>query len=96
MTRTMVPPSDILILFFHPLYHKSRVHRRLSEAVKAMDGVTFRNMYDLYPDFHIDIATEQELLQKLGDSMGKSNKKHSPNEHSWLDGVKKFFEDMKS
>ena len=39
---------------------------------------------------------QQELLQKLGDSMGKSNKKHSPNEHSWLDGVKKFFEDMKS
>ncbi len=39
---------------------------------------------------------QQELLQQLGDSMGKSNKKHSPNEHSWLDGVKKFFEDMKS
>ena len=58
----MVPPSDILILFFHPLYHKSRVHRRLSEAVKAMDGITFRNMYDLYPDFHIDVKQEQELL----------------------------------
>jgi glutathione-regulated potassium-efflux system ancillary protein KefG len=29
-----------------------------------MDGVLLRHMYDLYPDFHIDIATEQELLQK--------------------------------
>ncbi len=39
---------------------------------------------------------QQELLQKLGDTMEKSTKKHSPNEHSWIDGVKKFFEDMKS
>lgn len=39
---------------------------------------------------------QQELFEKLGESMGKSNSKHSPNEHSWLDGVKKFFEDMKS
>jgi molecular chaperone DnaJ len=39
---------------------------------------------------------QQELLEKLGASMGKSVKKHSPNEKSWLDGVKKFFEDMKS
>jgi molecular chaperone DnaJ len=39
---------------------------------------------------------QQSLLEQLGASMGQSNQKHSPNEHSWLDGVKKFFEDMKS
>jgi len=39
---------------------------------------------------------QKELLEKFGESMGKSAKKHSPNENSWLDGVKKFFEDMKS
>ncbi len=38
---------------------------------------------------------QKELLDKLGASMGKSAKKHSPNENSWLDSVKKFFEDMK-
>jgi len=27
--------------------------------------------------------------------MGKAAKKHSPNEKSWMDGMKKFFEDMK-
>ncbi|MGW8314632.1 MAG: NAD(P)H-dependent oxidoreductase [Bacteroidales bacterium] len=58
----MVPRSDILILFFHPLYHKSRVQRRLTDAVKDMEGVTFRNMYDLYPDFHLDVKREQDLL----------------------------------
>jgi len=27
-----------------------------------MEGVTIRHMYDLYPDFHIDVKTEQFLL----------------------------------
>lgn len=39
---------------------------------------------------------QQELLEKFAESMGKSTNSHSPNETSWLDGVKKFFEDMKS
>ena len=39
---------------------------------------------------------QRELLEKLGESMGKAAKKHSPHENSWLDNVKKFFEDMKS
>lgn len=39
---------------------------------------------------------QKELLEKLGQSMGESTQSHSPNENSWLDGVKKFFEDMKS
>ena len=41
-------------------------------------------------------SEQRELLQKLGESMGKAAKKHSPNEKSWIDGMKKFFEDMKS
>jgi glutathione-regulated potassium-efflux system ancillary protein KefG len=31
-------------------------------AVKGMKGVTFRNMYDLYPDFNLDIQEEQAVL----------------------------------
>jgi molecular chaperone DnaJ len=41
-------------------------------------------------------ARQKELLEEFGESMGKSVKKHSPNEDSWIDNVKKFFEDMKS
>ncbi|MEM7564612.1 MAG: molecular chaperone DnaJ [Pseudomonadota bacterium] len=45
----------------------------------------------------VNLNSEQkELLEQFGASMGKSGKKHSPNEKSWLDGMKKFFEDMKS
>ena len=45
----------------------------------------------------VKLNTEQkELLEQFGNSMGKAGKKHSPNEKSWVDGMKKFFEDMKS
>ncbi len=39
---------------------------------------------------------QKELLERFGQSMGKAAKKHSPNENSWIDNMKKFFEDMKS
>jgi glutathione-regulated potassium-efflux system ancillary protein KefG len=58
----MVPSRRILVLFFHPLFHKSRVHKRLIHAAEGVEGVTVRNMYDLYPDFHIDVKAEQQLL----------------------------------
>jgi molecular chaperone DnaJ len=41
-------------------------------------------------------SAQKELLQKFGESMGKGASKHSPNENSWIDSVKQFFEDMKS
>lgn len=39
-------------------------------------------------------SKQKELLREFEESMG-SNSKHSPRHHSWLDGVKKFFEEMK-
>ncbi len=39
---------------------------------------------------------QKELLQQFEDSMREDNVKHSPRESSWFDGVRKFFEDMKS
>ncbi|MDH3635859.1 MAG: molecular chaperone DnaJ [Gammaproteobacteria bacterium] len=41
-------------------------------------------------------AEQKELLQQFAESMGKAGKKHNPNENSWIDNMKKFFEDMKS
>jgi glutathione-regulated potassium-efflux system ancillary protein KefG len=54
--------NRILVLFAHPAFHRSRVNRVLVEAVKAMEGITFHDLYDAYPDFGIDVASEQELL----------------------------------
>ncbi|RMG55617.1 MAG: molecular chaperone DnaJ [Gammaproteobacteria bacterium] len=41
----------------------------------------------------VNLTREQkELLEKLDQSMRAGGKKHSPQQHGWLDGVKKFFE----
>ncbi len=38
---------------------------------------------------------QKELLQSFRDSLSGGGTRHSPRAHSWLDGVKKFFEEMK-
>ena len=52
----------VLVLFAHPALEKSRVNRRLIEAVRDLPGVTFHDLYEAYPDFHIRVSREQELL----------------------------------
>lgn len=57
-----VEPSRILILFAHPAYHRSRANRRLVDAARSLSGVTFHDLYELYPDFNVDVRREQEAL----------------------------------
>jgi glutathione-regulated potassium-efflux system ancillary protein KefG len=52
----------ILILFAHPALQKSRVNRALIQSVRGLDGVTFHDLYELYPDFDVDVQVEQRLL----------------------------------
>jgi glutathione-regulated potassium-efflux system ancillary protein KefG len=54
--------NRILILFAHPALQKSRVNRILIQAVQGLDGVTFQDLYQVYPDFHINVKHEQNLL----------------------------------
>jgi glutathione-regulated potassium-efflux system ancillary protein KefG len=54
--------KKISVLVFHPLLHNSRVNRKLLHALEGMEGVNIRNMYDIYPDFFIDVKREQALL----------------------------------
>ena len=60
----MVPKNKIVILVFHPVLHKSRVNRVLLRAVDGLKGINIRYMYDLYPDYQIDIKAEQKVLQQ--------------------------------
>ena len=55
-------PSRVLILFAHPAYEKSRVHRQLTAAVRTLPNVTFHDLYEAYPDQDIDVPREQALL----------------------------------
>lgn len=54
--------KNILILFAHPRFEQSRVHQTLIKSLPISPNITFRDLYELYPDFNIDIQTEQELL----------------------------------
>ena len=60
----MVPKKKIVIQVFHPVLHKSRVNRVLLKAVEGLEGISVRYLYDLYPDYQIDVKTEQEVLQE--------------------------------
>ncbi len=55
---------------------------------------------DLICRIHIETPVnldnrQKELLRKFGESLESGGKRHNPREHSWLDGVKRFFEKMK-
>lgn len=53
----------LLVLFAHPALEKSRVHRRMLHHLRAVDGVTINDLYEEYPDFDVDVAREQALLE---------------------------------
>ncbi|PUZ24739.1 NAD(P)H oxidoreductase [Chitinophaga parva] len=55
--------KKILILFAHPVYERSRAQKALAAAAQQVQGVTFRDLYERYPDFDVDVPKEQQLLQ---------------------------------
>ncbi len=43
----------------------------------------------------VQLTKEQKaLIEKLGESLSSGGKHHSPQEHSWIDGVKSFFDKL--
>ena len=55
--------KKILILFAHPRFEGSITNKALVQKVRHLEGVTFHDLYEHYPDFHIDISFEKELLK---------------------------------
>ena len=55
------------VLLFHPHLDASRVNARLAQAARSAGTperpLEVRNMYGLYPDFRIDVAAEQAVLE---------------------------------
>lgn len=58
----MTTDSRILVLYAHPASHRSRVNRLMAGVARELPNVTVRDLYEIYPDFHIDAAQEQALL----------------------------------
>ncbi|QOY92660.1 NAD(P)H-dependent oxidoreductase [Massilia sp. UMI-21] len=58
--------SDLraLVVFADPSLHRSRISRRVAEACASLPGVRVRDLYQLYPDFYIDVRAERALLEE--------------------------------
>ncbi len=52
----------ILIIYAHPYPQHSHANKRMLEQAGTLEGVEIRSLYQLYPDFNIDVAAEQAAL----------------------------------
>ncbi len=58
-----MPNPRILVLYAHPAPQRSRINRKLADAARKLDGVLVHDLYETYPDFYIDVAREQALVE---------------------------------
>lgn len=52
----------IALIVAHPYLDHSRANRTLLAAVEDLPDVTVRRIYDLYPEFSIDVEAEQRVI----------------------------------
>src|SRR5437867_408529 len=52
----------ILVIYAHPYPSHSRACRALVESIRTLPGLNLRSLYDLYPDYDIDVSSEQNAL----------------------------------
>jgi glutathione-regulated potassium-efflux system ancillary protein KefF len=54
----------VLVVYAHAAPHRSRINRRLAQAARDVAGVHVQDLYETYPDFYIDAAREQRLVEQ--------------------------------
>ncbi|HUO22090.1 MAG TPA: NAD(P)H-dependent oxidoreductase [Caulobacteraceae bacterium] len=55
-------PARLLLVMAHPAMERSRANRAMTQAMQDAPGVTFVDLYEIYPDFVIDVRAEQKRL----------------------------------
>ena len=60
-----MPSPTVALIFAHPYAERSLANRELLSAVEDLSFVDRRPLYDLYPDFDIDIEAEQRRLASV-------------------------------
>ncbi|MDB5797976.1 MAG: dehydrogenase [Paucimonas sp.] len=53
---------SVLVIYAHPHPHRSRANQQLAKAAASLPGVEVLDLYETYPDFHIDVAAEQQRV----------------------------------
>jgi len=54
----------ILIIYAHPYPEKSNVNKLMLSHAANNSDVIIRSLYDLYPDFNIDVEAEQKAVEQ--------------------------------
>lgn len=54
----------ILIIYAHPYPDQSRVNQQMLQRASSHPDVVIRSLYDLYPDFDIDVEAEQRAIEQ--------------------------------
>lgn len=62
ITIATMPTPTVALIYAHPYAERSLANRELLTAVDGLPFVDRRYLYDLYPDFDIDIEAEQQRL----------------------------------
>lgn len=80
-----------------PETQTGKMFRMRGKGIKSVRGSVIGDLFcRVQVETPVNLTAKQrDLLRELDNSMTEAGSKHSPKTHSWLDGVKKFFEDMK-
>jgi molecular chaperone DnaJ len=92
-----VPTLDgKVILKVPPGTQTGRLFRMRGKGVKPVRGGPVGDlMCRVLVETPVKLTPEQEeLIKRLDESMKRGGSKHSPHSTTWVDGVKKFFENM--
>ncbi len=54
----------ICVIHAHPYLSRSHTNRVLAEGLRGVPNLDLRSLYDLYPDFDIDVEAEQHALER--------------------------------
>lgn len=54
--------KKVLCIYAHPKPNSSQANRYILERLKQMPNITIHPIYEVYPEFYIDVKAEQKLL----------------------------------
>ena len=54
--------ASLLLIVAHPAMERSRANKAMAEAAQGAPGITLVDLYEIYPDFAIDVRAEQKRL----------------------------------
>ena len=61
-------PRDILVILSHPDIRHSRINRALRRSIQSLERVTLHELYEHYPDMHVDVDAEHALIERIRDA----------------------------